>query len=540
MRRLKNIAGVLLILAAFAGLVLLLLHWKPLDEFLTSKIGETRVSEERSNILIRISGWDELLPEAQRPYVYSQNGALYCVTAKGDIDITPPGDISKVFYSSESGAAEKIRYRHHAALSSSGGLMLFVVEVHDVRQLYLTDFYAETTELVCENVDSFMFIGDEPVYATGYSTYNKLYVYRNGETVPLAANATYLPVPELGGIIYLDLTGRVFYRNVSGGDSVILGENIGSMYSYFVSSGGLLTFWGVSGDNYLRCICDPSTGKVTRYVEDNEPTFAFSCAGGDYTFSSKTGKLIYLPSVLDPENGVQLFKDSGFIYKIFSAEENRVLFATKKGIFEGTVNGSAGTAVRLLSFTGDRKMYARYPWLAAEHMQLERCGDGFYMLSLSVESSIINKRNPYSWMNRYSSFVYKLTYIGPEKDGERKIADCDAPLSRKLILPRRIDAEHALFESCYAGGQVKALTVMRGGETLLRDAMRSEGESRGTRELTAEIAEGNVLIINRCNIGTSSEHTERSLLRDDFRATVNAGSVYAVSFGRFYVRSETE
>jgi len=540
MKRLKNVAGILLILAAVIGLVILLLHWKPLDEFLTSKLGATRTEEAGSDTLIFIPGWDNLLPEAQRPYIYAEGSDLYCITPSRNVKITPPKEISKVFYSTESGAAEKVRYRSHAALSESGRLLLFVLEVHDVRELFLADLSAETVALVCENVESFLFIGEEPVYATGYSTYNELFVYRDGESVSLASNATYLPVPELGGVINLDFTDRVFYRTVADGKPVILGENIESMHSYFVSSDGKLTFWGVSGDNYLRCVYDPSTGKVTRFVEDDEPTFSYSCALGDYTFSRENGKLMYLPTVLDPEDGVQMFEDKGYIYKVFYGSGNKVLFATKQGIYEATVFGGEGTAVELFSFTGDYKMYARYPWLVAEHMKLVKDGDAFYMLSLADESSILNRRNPYSWMNRFSSFVYKLTYIGPEEGGGFAAVDCNAPLTRKLTMTRSIDGTYTLFESRFEDGQIKALTVLKGGETVLRDALRSEGNSRGTLDITAEIAEGNVLIINRCGLGTSSEHTELSLFRDDFKATVNAGSVYGVSFGSFCERSETE
>ena len=68
MKRALRILTVILIVAAVALLAVLLLKWRPLDEFLTSKFGRTEFSRKTVSTLIKIDGFDELLPEPERPF----------------------------------------------------------------------------------------------------------------------------------------------------------------------------------------------------------------------------------------------------------------------------------------------------------------------------------------------------------------------------------------------------------------------------------------------------------------------------------------
>ena len=101
MKKIAGVIKVLLIVLAALLLIHLLLRWKPLDQFLTSKIGSPVVGEETSDSLIRIDGFHDSLPETEKPYVYSKGDRLYTIYKGTNIDITPPG-VSPVFFSEQS------------------------------------------------------------------------------------------------------------------------------------------------------------------------------------------------------------------------------------------------------------------------------------------------------------------------------------------------------------------------------------------------------------------------------------------------------
>ncbi|MBO5076394.1 MAG: hypothetical protein J5584_02210 [Clostridia bacterium] len=552
MKRASRILKIILIVVAVVLLVVLLLKWRPLDEFLTSKFGRTEFSEKKSDTLIRIDGYDELLPESERPYVYSVDDRLYVYYDGGSVDITPPG-VSAVFYSEQSGLSEKLKYRDHACFDAESGQLLFVVDVQNVPQLYLADLKAEPktaapadpdgseaaaplsrSTVVADNVDSFLFIDGMPVFAEGYTKYNNLCVRRDGKRIVIAQNVTSVPVAEQHGILYVTDAGSLEFYSVDGGEPYTLADGVSEVIRYR-AAGDKLTAYCKYSKNYLKAELELSTGKAERAVIDKVPDLCVSGGARSYEFGAKDGKFV---SVDSEGNTAELFDGAGHIYNVFEAEVNdadghetlTVLFASKKGLYRGTYDGENASCTLLCAFSGKLKQYKKHPWLITEFMAAgSDGGDGCYLLALSPQSRIVNKKNPYSWLNRYSSYVFGLYHVNGGK-----AVSMNVPLNRKLTLPRPLENGNMLYETRYADNTIRALSVLNAAKVLSRDLLKTEGNAAGATGILAEAANGQLFIRVENRPAKAEPYTYYCVANEGFTGVRTLDREVAVSFGETY------
>ena len=530
MKRALRILTVILIVAAVALLAVLLLKWRPLDEFLTSKFGRTEFSRKTVSTLIKIDGFDELLPEPERPFAYSEADKLYVYYNGGRVDITPPG-ISPVFFSEQSGLSGKLKYRHHACFDAESGQLLFVVDVQNVPQLYLADLKSGATARVADNVDSFLFIDGVPVFAEGYTKFNNLCVLRGGKRINIAQNVISVPVAEQNGILYVTDAGSLEFYSVSGASPYTLADGVSEIVRYR-SAGDKLTAYCRYGKSYLKAELEVSSGKTERAVLDNVPDLCVSGEARGYEFGAKDGKFI----CIDRDGAAtELFSGAGHIYKVFEtsiddAGRLTALFASAKGLYRGTYDGEKASAALQCAFTGDLRQYKKHPWLITEFMAAGSDGDeGCYLLALSPQSRIVNKKNPYSWLNRFSSYVFGLYHVAGGK-----ATGMNVPLSRVPGIPRPLDGGKMLYESRFADGSIRALSVLDGGKVIARDLLRTEGNAAGTTDILAEAAD-NALYIRVFNNPSGGEpYTYYCRTNEGFTGIRTLDLPPAVSFGDIY------
>jgi hypothetical protein len=543
MKKAFRIIRTIIIVVLVFVVVALLLKWRPLDNFLTSKFGEALVSEEKPHTLIKIGGYHRLLDPSEKPYVYSESGRLYTYYGGRSVDITPPG-VSTVFFGEQSGIREKLRYRDHACLDKESASLLFVVDVQDVPVLFLADLAAGGCVKIAENVDSFTFIGGRPVYAQGYSKYNQLMVYDGGESRTVAENVTCVPVYERDAVLLNDVDGGLKYYSVAEDKLLAVSDGSDEITGYSAFADNYMLIYCKSGGNYQSVLFDSLSGKASRNIIDSAPDRCYSGGDSAFIFDVSEGAV----SAVDTQGeSRQVFADAGHVYKVFSGScsgENggtfKAVFATKKGIFSGTLDASGETVTQLCAFKGALKQYASHPWLITYHMEAEAAGEGdfekgFYLSALSGQSNIVNKSNPKSWLNKLSSYVYRLFYVS-----EGKAAECDVPPSRAVALPETLSGETVTYTAYYAGGTVKSISALSGAEVLSRDVLKSAGLAKGSSEIRAERAGGDLYITVRNNPGASDEYLFCCVLRSDGRTLSNASEEPVVSFGEYYEQLEID
>ena len=539
MKKTIRILRTLLIAALVIAAVMILLRWKPLDDFLTSKIGRTGIPAESSDSLIAIEDYHGLLPEPDRPYVFSEGGRLFADYGGRKTDITPEG-VAQVFYGPESGLSEKLIYRDHSCFDSATGRMLFVAEAQNVPMLFLADLRSGRSVCVSENVDSFLFAGHHPVFAEGYEKFNSLSIYRDGVKEKLFENARYYPVPEMDGIIALGADGRLSFYGALSGKTVVIAENAGAYLTHCPIGEDRLLVYCASGESSREYTVNIATGRTDRAEVDSVPDTCFS-GGNAYLHDTESGTV----TCAEPDGSrTRLFAEAGHIYALFSCETARggdretfdMLFATVDGLMRGSGDPSSQNVEKLCGFTGYLKMYSRYPWLISVHLAAGGDGAGnVYLLSIAGESWILNRKNPYSWMNRFSSYVYRLSYVSGGRARE-----CGAPLTRTLALPRTVSGSNVLFESRYAGGEIRSLTTLREGGVTGKDLLMSDGAAAGTRNIVADIS-GGKLYITSVNDPRSYNSSVAF-----FEAEPESGKIteikgkYHISFGHIYETEETK
>ncbi len=560
MKKALRVLKTILIIAAVLIIIALLLKWGPLDNFLTSKIGKATVQGENYDTLIRISGYHHLLDPSEKPYVFNESDKLFVLFGGNRVDITPPG-VSSVFYGPQSGIADKLRYRDHACFDVGTTRLLYIVDVQNVPELFMADLVNGGSVKVADNVDSFMFLGGKVIYAQGYDKYNKLFVYSEGESRQVAENSSYVPVAERGGVLFNGSDGSLSYYS-TGDDRVYpLSDNSDSVIGYSAFSDSSLITYCRSGGNYQSVLFDRESGKAVRSVIDTVPDECYSGGSEAFVFEASKGKI----RAIDAEGeSAAVFGSCGHIYKVFFADARggnvivsdpakgvaanggaansegggeedgqyvfKAVFATKNGIYLGTLGASGEVTKQLCSFKGDLKQYSSYPWLITYHM--EASGDfenGFYLSALSGESSIWNKKNPQSWLNRFSSYVYRLFYVSGGN-----VSGCDVPSGRTAELPVKLSGNINIYSARYVDGTVKSLSSLEGGNVLTRDILKSSGAAKGSVKITAEAAEGKLYITVVNDPGASGEYTYYCTLEGDGETLYERSGNSAVSFGQYY------
>ena len=540
MKKASGIIKTILIIAAVVLLLHLLLRWKPLDEFLTSKIGSPSQQTNSSDTLIEINNYHALNDAAEKPYVYFSDSRLYTVYKGENIDITPP-DVSPVFYDEQSGIRERIKYRDHACFDAGTGKLLFVVDVQNIPRLFMADLSLNTetgeeengsvSVLLSNNVNSFIFLCGEPVFAEGYEKYNSLYLFRDGEKVNIAENSSYVPVPELNGMICADLDEKLSFFEKDGMKKYPLADNVSGIRDHCVFGDGKLLVYADSGENHLSVLFDTLTGRAIRSVIDHVPDKCWSGGEKAIIFDSKAGKI----SKIDTEGQVtDMFSGQGHIYKVFDVAKNgpdalKVFFATKKGIFAGNYSG-AETVKLLCAFKGELRRYSTHPWLISYHM--EAAGDfenGFYLMALSGRSQIYNSNNPLSWLNRFSSFVYDLMYVSGGK-----AVSCGVPVSRTMTLPEQITGDVVLYSARFGDGSIKSLSTLSCGEVLCRDVLKSDGMAKDSSRIEYEISGGSVIITAVRDPGHAEEKTDYCVMEGPYSSVSTVPVPPIVSFDIIY------
>lgn len=215
-RHFITIFKVLLIIAAALGLIYAVLRIDKVDRALTKRFNG---SENASQKALVVEDFDKMLPGDKIPYVFSYDDRLFVINGK-ILDITPPG-IQPVFYSSGSGISEKLMKRSHCAVSDDKRFMLYTVEVQGISRLFLADLEQGGAVLVSDNVDEFLFVGEYPVYSTGYEVSSSVYYYCDGESVLLGCDVRAVPDVETLEVSMIDADRNVTVCNLTDGTTYV-------------------------------------------------------------------------------------------------------------------------------------------------------------------------------------------------------------------------------------------------------------------------------------------------------------------------------
>lgn len=483
----RALKAVGIVLCVALGLVLIL-HIPAVDNLLTDWIGSP-LAIQKEDVRILIEGWTEPLAAEEAPYVYEQDGRLMLLfggLTGGVQDITPEG-VNIAFYASKHDITAELRTREQCTLREDGRQMLFLLYDHDVPTLFLTDLTQMTTVQVATNVDSFLFVGEKVVYACGYDRANQLYVYDGSASTLLAENAKCVALSVGNAIASLDEDGNLFLHQVEEGTSQKIGENVLEIYemSSQASNVSVPTVFCKKQDGDYAVTADGETlltSDVRRVV---------GCKGDRvYTFCESKGTLFL-------ENGDQptpLFTNLGPIYQVLDWNERleELLISTGKGIYLlrlDVENMDNATAVSVLTYTGDFKIYKNNPVMIRAFLRVDREGsDRFYVQGVSGKSFILNRSNPESWMNFGSSYLYGLWYV--ELQGGKPVA-CDVPASRS-IQPIMIREEMVVYLSAYDDAQIRSVTTLTQGNVVAQDLLGTYQASKGQTEIIAEMVGGEV------------------------------------------------
>ncbi|MBR5279748.1 MAG: hypothetical protein IKU26_02105 [Clostridia bacterium] len=476
-----------IVLCVALGLALIL-HIPAVDNLLTEWIGSP-LAATKEDVRIVIPGWAELLPAEEAPYVYEQDGKLmllYGGLQGGPQDITPEG-VNIAFYATKHDITAELRTRKQCTLREDGKQMLFLLHDRDVPTLFLTDLTQMTTVKVATNVDSFLFVGETVVYACGYARANQLYMYDGTTTTVLAENVQSMALSQGTTLASLDKDGKLFLHQVPAGASEQIAEGVLEIYRESAQA---------SNVTVPTVFCRKEDGDYTITAEGetrlvSDVRFVVGSKGDRvYTFCESKG-------ILFLENGdqpVSLFTNLGSVYRILDWNERleELLVSTGKGIYLlrlGVEDVAQATAVQVLSYTGDFKIYKNNPTMIEGFLRVDREGaDRFYVQAVSGKSFILNRRNPESWMNFGSSYLYGLWYV--DLQGSKLIA-CDVPASRSLQ-PLIIRAEMVVYLSAYDDAQIRSITTLTQGCMVAKDLLGTYRASKGQTEIIAEMVGGEV------------------------------------------------
>lgn len=507
----------------------LILHIPVVDRALTDWIGSP-LAETKEDVRIVINGLDEPLPSEEAPYFYEKDGKLMLfhggLSGKA-YDVTPEG-VNIAFYASKHDITAELRMRKQCTVREDGKQVLFLLQDHDIPTLFLTDLTTMTTAKVATNVDSFLFVGQQVVYACGYDRANQLYVYDGADAKLLAQNVQSVALSVGDTIASLDAEGNLSFHQVTEGTTKQVATDVLEIYD--------ASSW-VSNVTEPTVFCKKQNGDfaVTLHGETPLETDFHRAVGRTderiYTFCESAGALFL-------ENGDQssrLFERLGHIYDVLDWNERleELLISTGKGIYLlrlDVEDVADAMAVRVLSYTGAFGIYKNNPVMIRDFLRVDREGsDRFYVQGVSGKSFILNRSNPGSWMNFGSSYLYGLWYV---ELSEGKPVPCDVPLSRS-IQPLLLRGETAVYLSAYDETQIRSVTTLSQGKTLTKDILNTYNQAKGQVAVVAEMVGGEIYF----TVAPWREDATYSRLQADGRYTESIARRVVKSFGFAY---ETE
>lgn len=504
----------------------LILHIPVVDRMLTNWIGSP-LAEVPMDVRIVIDGFEDPLPQEEAPFIYEQDGRLmllYGGLSGKAYDITPDG-VNIAFYASKHDITAELRNRKQCAVREDGQQMLFLLQDHEIPTLFLTDLTTMTTVTVATNVDSFLFVGQQVVYACGYERANQLYVYDGTASALLAEDVQSVALSFGDAIASLDQAGNLSLHQVSAGTSKQIAEDVLEIYeaSSWVSNVTEPTVFCKKKDGDYRVTLTQETK-----LEEGLRKIVGQKEADTYVFC-ESERALFL------ENGdetTRLFETLGPIYRVLDWNERleEMLVSTGKGIyllrFDVEDIGDA-TAVSILSYTGDFKIYKNNPIMIRDFLRVDReGGDRFYVQAVSGKSFILNRSNPESWMNFGSSYLYGLWYV--ELNGGKPVA-CDVPLSRS-IQPLLLREETAVYLSAYNDAAIRSVTTLSRGQVLAKDLLGTYREAKGQQKIVVEMVGGEVYF----TVTPWNEDSVYSRLSDDGEYTESMEKRVVNSFGFGY------
>lgn len=482
-KKVALIVGILVVLA-------LILHIPAVDRMLTDWIGSP-LAKERTNYRIVIEDYEQKLPETKAPYFYEEDGKLWLLQGGaqgGAIDVTPEG-VNVSFYASKHNVTQELRMRKQCTVSEDGRRILFLLNDHDIPTLFLTDLEAGTTEMVATNVDSFLFVGTHIVYACGYEQANQLYTYADGEAELLASNVQSLPLPLWNCIASLDYKGVLRLHNMETGITKKLDSDVKEIYEASSKAARLpeATVFCRKADGDYRISLSKTTKLKTDYLREIDTSAGVSQDGlREYLYCEAQG------TIQCAQNGktTQLFKELGFVQRIFSWNEGReeLIVATQDGIYLLRPQAKAGKTVCLLAFEDDYDIYRDNLVMVRDFLELYRVNArSFYVQAVSEDSFILNKSRPESWMNFMSSYLYGLSYIELNADGRTVNTSilCEVPSSR-TIETLLIRDDVVAYKSTYDDHEIRSVTTLKKGVLLEMDLLHTHRESKGQVDIAVE------------------------------------------------------
>ncbi len=511
----------------------LILHIPVVDRLLTDWIGSP-LAEPQQNVRIVIDGINDPLSPEEAPFIYEQDGKLmllYGGLSGKAHDITPAG-VNIAFYASKHDITEELRMRKQCTVRDDGKQILFLLQDHDIPTLFLTDLTTMTTALVATNVDSFLFVGERVVYACGYDRANQLYVYDGTASNLLAENVQSVALSYGDAIASLDKDGNLSLHQVTAGTTEQIATDVLEIYE--------ASSWACNvTESTVFCKKQDGDYAVTMTGEKRLETGLRKMVGGKgehvYTFCESEGALFF-------ENGDQstrLFENLGKIYRVLDWNERleELLISTGKGIYLlrlGVEEVADATAVRVLSYTGDFKIYKNNTTMIRDFLRVDReGGDRFYVQAVSGRSFILNQSNPESWMNFGSSYLYGLWYV--ELQGDKPVR-CDVPLSRS-IQPLLLRDETVLYLSAYDVAAIRSVSTLSQGQVLAKDLLGTYQGAKGQTEIVAELVGGEIYF----TVTPWNEDSVYSRLSDDgeYMEKITKRVVSSLGFGYELDNSKT-
>lgn len=491
---------IILITVAVLIVCCLVLRMEVVDRKLTEWFGSP-LEETTNDHRIIIDGFEDALSVEEAPFVYEEEGRLMVLQGGfmgQPMDITPP-DVNIEYYASQHDVTEELRMRKQCAVRADGQQMLFLLVNREIPTLFLTDFTTATTVTVATNVDSFLFVGDAVVYASGYEQSNQLYVFREGKSQLLASDVQSLALPKWNAIVSLDREGYLRIHDVAAGTTELLAEQVEDIYeetAVAVNADQPTVYCRKKNGDY-RITQQKEESLSGNYLDEIDILLTTSTDGTrEYRFCEAQGII----SCVENGSESRLFGELGKIYKVLDINETEEEFVVANGtglyLARARVSSEKETAatVCLLKFKGDYKIYRNNGAMISAFMGVYREDTNrFYIQSVSGSSFILNSKRPESWLNYFSSYLYGLSYVTLTEDGNQagQAVACDVRHSRTLTAPLVCEGR-LMYLSTFDNGEIRSVAALSQGKVLSEDLLRTHGIAKGQLDILVEVVGGEV------------------------------------------------
>lgn len=479
---------IILIIAIVLVAVHFILRIDTVDRRLTALLGSS-VQTEQTDFRIHIDGFTDRLPEEEAPYVYEEDGRLWFLQTDGmPLEITPP-DVNLAYYAKRNDVPEQMKQRNHCVVNAARTRMLFLLDLNEIPTLFLADLENGGATRVSGNVDTFLFLGEHVVYATGYVQANQLYAMRQEGPELLARNVESWVLESEKALLCLDGQGKLFFRDPEQDETVQLTDLVLEVYADSLDTDPDTLVYCKRKDGDYRVTASGAeklSGSYGRVLKteigadvERKRVYYFSEADGQITCE---------------ENGTErrIAEGLGKVYAVcfFDARTQSAVAANQSGLYLVRLSAGAGSvaAVRLLEFRGDYALYRKNAVMVKNHLAVySEDGEHFYVVSLTDGSFVLNRDRRESWMNRYSSYLYGVTHVYL-KAGTEHPSDA----TRLDLIPTRTPQKPLfsngllVFTSVFADGSVRSVASVSGARVVCRDLLCTGSLARGGKTVRVE------------------------------------------------------